>query len=319
MLEAIEYTEHPVDVLARASALMGAGTPCALIASVDIQGGAARELGSLAVVAPSGAMSGYMSNGCIDRDIQFQAMTALETGEQTVLRYGHGSANFDLKLPCGGALEVSVDPNPDATAIQAAYADLSARRVASLCFKRADGAPIAFDYFPKPRLGLAGRGAVFRATARAAHTAGFEITLMSPDEQDLADLSDLPAISVTNLTTPGSAPELELDAHSGFLTLFHDHDWEPALLSAALKTPARFIGSLGSVRTHATRVETLRMMGIAEAELDRLNGPIGLVPSLRQAPLIAISAMAEITQRFSQSIVVRHSATNDHPEMRKRA
>jgi xanthine dehydrogenase accessory factor len=84
------------------------------------------------------------------------------------------------------------------------------------------------------------------------------------------------------------------------VTLFHDHDWEPALLNAALKTPACFVGSLGSRRTHEIRRELLRQMGFSETSLLRLRGPIGLVPSLRDAPSIALSAMAEVVAAFRE-------------------
>jgi xanthine dehydrogenase accessory factor len=70
------------------------------------------------------------------------------------------------------------------------------------------------------------------------------------------------------------------------------------LLRAAIETPAHFIGSLGSRRTHDMRCETLRQMGVNEASLERLNGPIGLVPSLRDASSIAASALAEIVAAF---------------------
>lgn len=85
-----------------------------------------------------------------------------------------------------------------------------------------------------------------------------------------------------------------LDAHSAFLTLFHDHDWVPALLKGALDTPARFIGSLGSRRTHDMRKETLRQKKVPEHSIGRIRGPIGLILSLRDASSIAVSTLAEI-------------------------
>jgi len=78
------------------------------------------------------------------------------------------------------------------------------------------------------------------------------------------------------------------------LTLFRDHDWQAVLLRATLNTPYRFTGSLGSRRTLDMRKETLRRMQVPEDSLTRLRGPIGLVPSLRDAPSISVSALAGI-------------------------
>jgi len=292
--EDLTYTEHPSDIIAKAAALITAGRPFALITSMAIEGGAAREVGSLALVESNGAMTGYLSNGCIDRDIQLHATSAVERGTKTLLRYGEGSRYVDLKLPCGGALTVLIDPVPDHNAILAAAQDLAARQAVRLQFS-AESMTKAFDYRPRDRLVLAGRGAVFRSVAQIGKATGFELHLLSPDLEDLAAIGHLASSGPIHLTTPDQVHELNtLDAFSAFLTLFHDHGWEPDLLHAAVNSPAAFIGSLGSQRTHQMRLETLRAMGNDEAALERLRGPIGLVRSLRDAPSIAVSALAEV-------------------------
>jgi xanthine dehydrogenase accessory factor len=85
--------------------------------------------------------------------------------------------------------------------------------------------------------------------------------------------------------------------------LFHDHDWEPGILKAALAGDAFYIGALGSRRTHANRLDTLRKLGVSAADLDRITGPIGLVPSMRNATMLAISTMAEIVDRMNSTAV----------------
>jgi len=304
--ERITYVEHAADVMAHAVRLHASDKGFVLVTSIDIKGGAARELGSIAVVDPNGEMFGYMSNGCIDRDIQLRAMQMVGSDHARVMRYGEGSSSFDLKLPCGGALELLLDPSPDMDAIERAYRDLQNRTASTLCFAVPDRPePICFEYTPKPRLCLAGRGAVFRATAQVAATAGFEVALYSPEAEDLEALADVPSVEAILLTSPSAVPDLKMDSYCGFLTLFHDHDWEPMLLAAAVKTDARFIGSLGSRKTHAIRLETLKAMGIDPAQLERLRGPIGLVPSLRSAPFIGISSIAELVDAFPRTIFVK--------------
>ena len=297
MTPTIDYLEHATDVLARAESWWAQGLRVALVASVAIEGGTAREVGSLAVVNDRGQMAGYLSNGCIDRDIVHQGLGALETGGARLVRYGEGSPFRDLRLPCGGALTLLIDPNPDRAALGQALADLRARR--ETCLRhRHEGIDLSVVYAPKILLAMAGRGAVFRATAEVAHAAGMDVALLSPDRDDLDRIGALSSVPAQHLTTPDTPVTLSLDAHSAFLTLFHDHDWEPALLVAALATPARFVGALGSPRTQAQRLLTLEAMGVTAADRTRVTGPIGLVPGLRSAPLIAVSAVAQIAQVF---------------------
>lgn len=293
----ITYAEHASDIIAKAAELIEGGQKFALITSVGIQGGAAREVGSLALVGADDQMTGYLSNGCIDRDIQHHAMAALTTGEKVLIRYGDGSRYADLKLPCGGALDVLIDPAPDLDALLAAQRDFEARRAVTLTFwaDQNDPKSYQFTYAPQFRLCIAGRGAIFRSVATAGHATGFDVCLLSPETEDLAAVGHLASQPAVHLTSQNQIEMLDmLDEHSAFLTLFHDHDWEPALLKAALQTKTRFIGSLGSRTTHALRCATLLKMGVSEQSLSRLRGPIGLVPSLRDASFIAISALAEV-------------------------
>lgn len=297
------YAEHASDIIAKGAELAKAARPFALITSLAIEGGAARDVGSLALVDETGCMTGYLSNGCIDRDIQHHAMQSLQSQQKKLIRYGDGSRYADLKLPCGGALDVLIDPAPDTDAIIKAATQFAARQTVTMQFAGEDDAQETrsqtFTYDPRHRLVLAGRGAVFRAMAQIAQATGYDVRLLSPDTEDLSAIAHLASAPPIHLTTPDAVQNLDmLDAHSAFLTLFHDHDWEPWLLAAALKTPARFIGSLGSRRTHDLRRETLRHLGLSEDSLARLRGPIGLVASLRDASSISVSAMAEIVAAF---------------------
>nr|WP_246525407.1 XdhC family protein [Thalassovita aquimarina] len=156
-----------------------------------------------------------------------------------------------------------------------------------------------FIYAPCHRLVQAGRGAIFRSIEQIGHAMCYDVQLLSPDTEDLAAIGHLASTAPTHLTTPDTVHELDMfDAHSAFLTLFHDHDWKPWLLCTALKTSARFIGSLGSRRAHDLRRESLRQLDIPEESLARLRGPIGLLPSLRDASSTSVSAMAEIVAAF---------------------
>jgi xanthine dehydrogenase accessory factor len=304
--DSISLAEHPSDIVAHAAKMIASGKRFALITSVAIAGGAAREVGSLAVLDQDGEMTGYLSNGCIDKDIQLHAVEALRTGEKILIRYGDGSQFVDLKLPCGGSLSVLIDPAPDRAALSKLHENFRKRESGSLKFTLPDHdpeLPIEFTYRPQYRLVIAGRGAIFRALAQVGRSVGFGIFCLSPDEDDLSAVGPICDVAPIHLVSSQQDVNLDIiDRHSAFLTLFHDHDWEPGLLHAALQTRAQFIGCLGSRRTHAMRIEHLKEMAVSQEQLARLKGPIGLVPSLRDAPLIATSTLAEIISGLKPSI-----------------
>ncbi|MDT2031928.1 XdhC family protein, partial [Planktomarina sp.] len=217
----ILYAEHAQDILAATLDLMRSGEPCALVTSLNIEGGAAREIGSLAVISGTGDMIGYLSNGCIDRDIIHHGMAAIDNGQLKHLRYGAGSPYLDLKLPCGGALELVIDPAPDLAGLEAALAHLLHRQKTVLSFAGRNG-PVQIEYTPKPALILAGRGAILRTTAQLAAHMDFELHLASPDFEDLACLEELNPTTRQSMTSPSAAIDLAIDAYSAVLLVFHD-------------------------------------------------------------------------------------------------
>lgn len=304
----IDYAEHAVDILHKAVGLIEDGQPCALIASLVIEGGAARDVGSLAVVAQDGSMTGYLSNGCIDRDIILQGLKAIETGQVQYLRYGAGSPYMDLKLPCGGAIELVIDPTPDLKTMRNALAIMLARETATLAFSSVDGllldsiGPGSFRYNPKPALVLAGRGAILRTTTKLAAQMDFELHIASPDITDLENIASLKPKSVSHLQTPDVKMDLPIDPHTAVLLLFHDHEWELELLIAATKLRPFFVGAMGSRRTHQIRLQLLEENGLDLEICKTIHGPIGLVPSLRNASQIAVSALAEVISIMPRAI-----------------
>lgn len=277
---------HAQDVLAFAHAAYAAGEDCALICVMDINGGAMRAKGALMAVKATGEVAGYISNGCIDADIISQAQAAMIDGENRSLRYGEGSPYKDLELPCGGSIDLLVAPKPDRNAIETALNNLANRREASLDF-----GDFSMSYKPRLRLRIAGRGAAMTALASQALGTGFEVILQSPEEEVAGTL---PMTRFDNLTDPSEVPEADDDKWTALVLMFHDHSWEGALLLQALNGPAFYIGAMGSRKTHANRCEFLKENGLTETQIEKVRGPIGVIPSLRDANLLALSTLAEI-------------------------
>jgi len=90
-------------------------------------------------------------------------------------------------------------------------------------------------------------------------------------------------------------PKIGVDARTALIALTHDPKIDDPALIHALSSNAFYVGALGSRKTHAKRVERLRIAGVAEADIERIHAPIGLDIGAQGAAEIALSIMAEIT------------------------
>ena len=308
------YDEHAEDVLT-AWLNWRSAKPTALVLLTGTVGGAVRAPGAMMAVSADGAVAGYLSGGCIDADVALQAAQALEKCEVRRIRYGAGSPFIDLPLPCGGAIDLVILPDPDADALRRLRDLLAARRCALLTIEE-DGALAArhgsgadpssgesgeeatFRYTPKLKLRIAGRGADCLALAGLAQANGIAVNLFCRDGEDAALAAACGLSAIERLTTPASLPAVKDDAWTAFVLMFHDPDWETSLLAQALAGPAFYVGAVGSRKTHAQRRLHLAGAGVRPAEIRRVRGPVGLIPSMRDASMLAVSVLAEIVDAY---------------------
>jgi len=88
--------------------------------------------------------------------------------------------------------------------------------------------------------------------------------------------------------------DLAADPWTAVLLLFHDHEWEHALLEWALSTPAFYIGAQGGAPARIERLTRLRAGGLGDEQLERINSPVGLIPRARDPQVLALSVLAEV-------------------------
>ena len=280
----------------------------ALIVVTGTEGGAVRAPGAMMAVSEGGEYAGYLSGGCIDADLILQAQAALNEHAPRHLRYGTGSPFFDIALPCGGAIEVQILPCPDRFVLKTLCTQLSDRKPATLSISEEgqisadpeNDARFVFHYRPNLHLRLAGRGADFLALARLAIASGYSCKALSPDEACLCDLQSSDLLHTTKLSTPSHLPTNNDDPWTAFVLMFHDGDWETPLLMDALGGNAFYIGAVGSAKTHARRCNELLNHKVSQTNIERIHGPIGLIPSMREASMLAISALAEVVAAYNE-------------------
>ena len=118
---------------------------------------------------------------------------------------------------------------------------------------------------------------------------------MTTHDEATADAARAQGLSPLRDATPASgAAPLDADPWTAVTLFYHDHDREPPVLARALASPAFYVGAQGSLRSHRARVQALREMGVADPDIARLRGPIGLIPSARDPQVLAVSVLAEI-------------------------
>ncbi|WP_374303490.1 XdhC family protein [Paracoccus sp. (in: a-proteobacteria)] len=277
--------------------------PDAVLAVITgIQGPSYRPLGEMMAFCGDRQV-GTLSSGCIETDLARHARHAL-LGGPLRLRYGEGSPWFDLQLPCGGGLEISLIPRPCPRLLsEIATARASRQHVAlhisdTLALSRCEAGPTGpvpggFRIGIKPplRFLVFGQGPEAVVFTRLVQAAGYPLLLSTPDRATMAQVAES-GCPARLLHWPALPTDLEIDDRTAVILFFHDHDWEPPILARALESAAFYIGAQGSRRARDARLETLKARGIVDG-LDRLRGPIGLIPSARDPKVLAISVLAE--------------------------
>lgn len=296
------------DVVAFAHDERAAGRDAAIITLAGIEGSSPRSLGAQMAVARDGRFVGSISSGCLERAIINEARAAIERGAGVVVRYGAGSPFKDIILPCGAGVDLLYTVNPTLEPLNAAVAAQEERRVCALTF-RSDGVDRSDDtrsswrgeaftrvYKPRLKIVAAGAGAELIVLSRLATAAGYDVCAISTDAQTLDHCA---ANEKIRLQSVSAIPDLAIDQWTAVASLFHDREWELALASRALASSAFYVGAVGSSKTAAARKESLRAEGVGEERIQRLQGPIGLVPATRDPSALAVSILAEIIEIWS--------------------
>jgi len=307
MSEAFNLTkEHASDVLLALERWRGEGD-CALAVITNTEGGAVRDIGAMLVARSDGVSAGYLSGGCIDADVVVQCQQAMKENRFRRVRYGAGSPFLDMPLPCGGAIEIAIIPAPECSVVRELTQAIAARRPCLFSFdgdgqlfapSRRAGAPdecvFASTIYPKLQIRIAGKGADCMALANIAQAAGIAVCLQTTDQYVAAAASKMKLGRLQTLLSPGALPQNNDDPWTAFVLMFHDIHWEAPLLLQALEGDAFYIGAVGGKKTHERRCDVLREQGVADGDINRIHGPIGLLPSMRDASALGVSTLAEI-------------------------
>ena len=289
-----------------------AGRHALLATVVRTWGSSPRPVGSTLALRDDGAVVGSVSGGCIEDDLIARHTGGDFASAPRLLRYGiDADEAHRFGLPCGGTLELMLEFDPDAAALQALVDALQAgrlmrRRVAlgdgavSLSESaepealQLDGQSLAATFGPEYRMLLIGAGALSEYLATMAQFSGFAVTVCDPRTEYSGHWS-VPGVTMAPGMPDDAVLAFKPDRRSCVIALTHDPKLDDLALLEALGSEAFYVGAIGSRRNNAARRERLAQhFDIPADVLARLRGPIGLYIGSKTPPEIAVSVMAEV-------------------------
>jgi xanthine dehydrogenase accessory factor len=304
-----------LDVLRTALAWMQAGHRVTLGTVVKTWGSSPRPPGSVMALRDDGQVAGSVSGGCIEDDLVYR----LRKGDAAFAKAGlttYGSNAEEVQrfgLPCGGTVQVVLEPITAASRLKELLAAIEERRgverrldleTGEVTLVDSDeGDRVEFDgrvlrsvHGPRHRLLVIGAGQLSRYVASMAVMLDYDVTVCDPRPEYHEGWQAIGGAHLSTKMPDDLVLEMGLGAHDAVVALTHDPKLDDLALMEALKTPAFYVGVLGSKKSSAARRERLLQFDVTSQELDRLRAPIGLPIGAKTPAEIAVSVVAQLTE-----------------------
>lgn len=305
-------------VLSQTYDWLKASQSCWLSTVVATYGSSPRPEGSLMVCNAEGHIVGSLSGGCVEEDLveKLHQGQIAKTHPQ-FFRYGESDEEAEqLGLPCGGHLDIVVEPLSDDASTLKDFEQINSRLQQRKLVQRqlnVDSAlrdvsdtdefkPFSYDYDsrilsqihgPSHQLFIIGASMVSQYVAELALMLEYQVTICDPRKEMLEELAVKGIDKVCDFPDDVIRDRAN-DRQTAIIALTHDPRIDDMGLLEAFETEAYYIGAMGSSRTSANRRERLIALDVSEESLARLHAPIGIQIHSKTPPEIAISILAEI-------------------------
>ena len=247
------------DIYMELARLVNAQESAAYCVITSASGSTPRQAGSKMIVYPDGRIMGTVGGGEMEHRVIEEARLAIEAGQPRTVSYAMTDPDRGDPGVCGGQLEVYVEP-----------------------------------ILPSPTVVGIGAGHVGKAVVELAKWLGFRV-VVSDDRPDFSSKEQVPEADV-NHTGPIASLAKEFNIHQQmyFVLTTRNVEVDAVGLPVLIKTPAAFIGVIGSRRRWETTRKLLLEQGISAEEIDRICSPVGLELNAETPEEIAVSIMAQI-------------------------
>jgi xanthine dehydrogenase accessory factor len=303
-----------VEVLRSAIDWLDRGHRVTLGTVVRTWGSAPRPPGSLMTIRDDGQVAGSLSGGCIEDDLIARvARGELDGRRPRVTTYGASAEEARrFGLPCGGTVQIVLEPLAAHSQLRELLAAVEAHRVVVRALDlqtglveiadamegdtlRFDGGTLRTVHGPRLRLLIVGGGQLSRYLASMATMLDYRVTVCDPREEYHEGWTAIEGVTLSRAMPDDLVLAMNLDAHSAVVAVTHDPKLDDLALMEALRTPAFYVGALGSRRNNDARRERLLQFDLTRDEVARLHGPVGLNLGSLTPPEIAMSIVAEMT------------------------
>ncbi|MFM0467778.1 XdhC family protein [Paraburkholderia strydomiana] len=303
-----------LEVLKASARWIESGRRVLLMTVVRTWGSSPRPEGAMLAILDDGSVAGSVSGGCIEDDlIDRVRRQGIEQTRPEVLKYGISADEAHrFGLPCGGTIELVLEPLTRANGIDelcrrvmagqlvARSLDMKSGAVKLLPAHSADGMDfngrmLLTVHGPRYRMLVIGAGQLSKYLCQIALGLDYQVTVCDPREE-YTDVWHLPGTTLVRTMPDDTVLDMKLDERCAVIALTHDPKLDDLALMEAVRTPAFYVGALGSRRNNAARRERLEThFDLTDDELSRLRGPIGIYIGSRTPPEIAVSILAEVT------------------------
>ena len=302
-----------LQVLRSARDWVRSGRRVVMVTVIRTWGSAPRPIGALTAIRDDGMVVGSVSGGCIEDDMILQVRSGeLVQDRPATTQYGVSAEEAKrFGLPCGGTIELVLEPLTKESGLDELLTrverhelvlrrlDMKSGRVAigpakSTDLLAFDGQALVTVHGPRWRLLIIGAGQLSTFLAQMAQGLDYQVTVCDPREE-YAEGWNLPGAELKRGMPDDVVTEMNLDGHCAVVTLTHDPKLDDMALLEALKSPAFYIGAIGSRKNNDARRKRLSEFDLSQGEIARLHGPVGLKLGAKTPPEIAIAILAEMT------------------------
>ncbi|MFM0596883.1 MULTISPECIES: XdhC family protein [Paraburkholderia] len=302
-----------LEVLKSSARWLEEGHRALLVTVVKTWGSSPRPEGAMLAVRDDGLVVGSVSGGCIEDDlIDRVRQKGIEQTHPEAVKYGITAEEAHrFGLPCGGTIQLVLEPLAPQSGIAELCNAVEDGRLVARELDMATGAVqlgnalatdgVLFDgerlltiHGPRYRMLVIGAGQLSRYLCQIAVGLDYQVTVCDPREEYTEEWN-IPGTKIVRTMPDDTVTDMKLDERCAVIALTHDPKLDDLALMEALKTPAFYVGALGSRRNNQARRERLKEFDLNDTELARLHGPVGIYIGSRTPPEIAVSILAEVT------------------------
>ncbi|HZW13116.1 MAG TPA: XdhC family protein [Noviherbaspirillum sp.] len=302
-----------LEVLKACEGWLARGRKCELVTVIQTWGASPRPAGAMLAISDDGSVVGSVSGGCIEDDlIERVRKEGIRRTQPELVTYGvTADEAHRFGLPCGGTIRLVIEPLSSQSRIAELLQKVSRQELVSRTLNLKTGevhlAPGSPDqqvqssetmlttlHGPRWRLLIIGAGQLSRFLAQIATGMDYHVTVCDPREEYRTNWN-LHGVEVVHMMPDDFIVASRPDNRCAVVALTHDPKLDDLALMEALRSPAFYVGAIGSQANNAKRRERLRLFDLTDAQLVRLHGPIGIFIGSKVPPEIAISILAEMT------------------------